>query len=89
VLVVRDTGIGISAELLPRVFDLFTQADTSLGHHQGGLGIGLTLVKTLVELHGGTVQAHSAGLGKGSEFVVCLPLAAGAARLPGVAANGE
>jgi PAS domain S-box-containing protein len=71
---VRDTGIGISAEMLPRVFDLFTQADKSLDRSQGGLGIGLTLVQRLVELHGGTVEAHSAGLGQGSEFVVRLPL---------------
>jgi signal transduction histidine kinase len=72
---VRDTGIGISAEMLPRVFDLFTQADRSLAHSQGGLGIGLSLVRSLVELHGGRVVASSEGLGKGSEFSVYLPLA--------------
>ncbi len=71
---VRDTGIGIGPELLPRVFDLFTQADNSLARSQGGLGIGLTVVKRLVELHGGTVAATSPGPGRGSEFVVCLPL---------------
>jgi PAS domain S-box-containing protein len=71
---VRDTGIGISPEMLPRVFDLFTQADKSLDRAQGGLGIGLTLVQRLVELHGGKVEAHSEGLGQGSEFVVRLPL---------------
>jgi PAS domain S-box-containing protein len=74
VLRVRDTGIGIAPELLPRVFDLFTQADQSLARSHGGLGIGLTLVRRLVELHGGTVEAHSEGRGQGSEFVVRLPL---------------
>jgi signal transduction histidine kinase/ActR/RegA family two-component response regulator len=73
VLRVRDTGIGILPELLPRIFDLFTQADRSADRSQGGLGIGLTLVERLVEMHGGTVQAHSAGLGLGSEFTVRLP----------------
>ncbi len=72
---VRDNGVGMSPELLPRVFDLFTQADRSLDRSQGGMGIGLTLVRTLVELHGGTVTASSEGLGRGSEFVVSLPLA--------------
>ena len=71
---IRDTGIGMSAEMLPRVFDLFTQADRSLAHSQGGLGIGLSLVRSLVELHGGRVMASSEGLGKGSEFSVYLPL---------------
>ena len=74
VLRVQDTGIGISAEMLPRVFDLFAQADQSLDRSQGGLGIGLTLVKRLVELHGGRVEAHSDGLGAGAEFVVRLPV---------------
>jgi CheY-like chemotaxis protein len=72
---VRDTGIGISSELLPRVFDLFTQAETARDRPGGGLGIGLTVVKRLVELHGGTIEAQSAGLGQGSEFVIHLPLA--------------
>jgi two-component system CheB/CheR fusion protein len=75
VLRVRDSGIGISPEMLPRVFDLFTQADRSLAHSQGGLGIGLSLVRSLIELHGGRVVASSEGLGKGSEFSVFLPLA--------------
>ncbi len=75
VIRVRDTGIGIAAEQLPRIFDMFMQADTSLERSAGGLGIGLTLVKSLVELHGGTVQAFSAGAGQGSEFVVRLPIA--------------
>ncbi len=71
---VRDSGIGIALELLPRVFDLFVQGDHTANRAQGGLGIGLTLVKNLVEMHHGTVEAHSAGLGHGSEFVVRLPL---------------
>jgi CheY-like chemotaxis protein len=73
VLRVRDTGLGISPELLPRIFDLFTQAERTLDRSQGGLGIGLSLVQKLVELHGGTVEGRSAGLGQGSEFVVRLP----------------
>ena len=72
---VRDTGAGIPAELLRRVFDLFMQADRTLDRAEGGLGIGLTLVRSLVELHGGTVEALSAGPGQGSEFVVRLPVA--------------
>jgi PAS domain S-box-containing protein len=74
VLRVRDTGVGIAPELLPRIFDLFTQAQRSLDRSQGGLGIGLALVQRLVELHKGRVEAHSS-LGQGSEFVVRLPLA--------------
>jgi signal transduction histidine kinase/DNA-binding response OmpR family regulator len=70
---VRDTGMGISPEMLSRVFDLFTQVDRSLDRSQGGLGIGLTLVRQLVEMHGGTVEAHSDGPNQGSEFVVRLP----------------
>lgn len=76
ILRVRDSGMGIAAELLPRIFDLFTQAERSIDRSQGGLGIGLSLVKRLVELHGGTVTANSAGLGEGSEFIVSMPLAA-------------
>jgi CheY-like chemotaxis protein/nitrogen-specific signal transduction histidine kinase len=74
VLRVRDTGAGIPTEMLVRVFDLFTQVDRSLDRSQGGLGIGLTLVKQLIEMHGGRVRASSAGLGRGSEFVVRLPI---------------
>ncbi len=73
VLRVRDTGVGIAPELLPHIFDLFTQADRTLDRAQGGLGIGLSLVEKLVELHGGKAAAHSAGLGQGSEFIVRLP----------------
>jgi PAS domain S-box-containing protein len=74
VLCVRDTGIGIPPDMLPKVFDLFVQVDHATTKAQGGLGIGLTLVKSLVEMHGGTVEAHSPGPGEGSEFVVRLPL---------------
>ena len=62
---VRDRGIGMSSDLLPHVFDMFVQADRSLERAQGGLGIGLTLVQTLVQMHGGSVRAKSAGLGRG------------------------
>jgi len=75
VVTVKDTGIGIAADQLPRVFELFTQLDGSLVKSQGGLGIGLTLAKRLVEMHGGTVEAKSEGQGKGSEFSVRLPIA--------------
>jgi PAS domain S-box-containing protein len=71
---VRDPGIGISSELLPQIFDLFTQAERSLDRSHGGLGIGLTIVKLLVEMHGGRVKASSEGPGKGSEFEVHLPI---------------
>jgi signal transduction histidine kinase/CheY-like chemotaxis protein len=74
VLRVQDTGTGIPREMLGKVFDLFTQVDRSLDRSQGGLGIGLTLVRRLVEMHGGAVQAFSEGPGRGSEFVVRLPL---------------
>jgi PAS domain S-box-containing protein len=74
VIRVRDNGIGIAADSLPGVFDMFAQVDTSLERSRDGLGIGLTLVRTLVEMHGGTVEVHSDGLGCGSEFVVRLPV---------------
>jgi signal transduction histidine kinase len=73
ILKVRDTGIGIPGEMLPKIFDLFTQLNRSLDRSQGGLGVGLTLVRRLVEMHGGSVQASSAGPDQGSEFVVRLP----------------
>lgn len=75
---VRDDGIGIAAEHLPHLFEMFTQASPALERAQGGLGIGLSLVRGLVEPHGGTVEARSAGIGRGSEFIVCLPVVAGA-----------
>jgi len=71
---VQDNGLGILPEMLPRMFDLFTQEDRSLDRSEGGLGIGLTLVRSLAELHGGTVTASSDGPGKGSEFVVRIPI---------------
>ncbi len=70
---VRDPGVGIDAQLLPLLFDPFLQGDRTLDRAQGGLGVGLTIVKLLVEMHGGSVTAHSAGLGKGSEFRIRLP----------------
>lgn len=75
IVTVRDHGIGIAADMLPHVFTLFTQVERSRHRAQGGLGLGLALVRALVERHGGTVSAHSAGLGEGSEFTVRLPLA--------------
>jgi CheY-like chemotaxis protein/nitrogen-specific signal transduction histidine kinase len=75
VVSVRDNGKGISAEMLPRVFDLFTQAAPNRQYAHGSLGIGLTIVRSLVELHGGSVEARSDGLRRGSEFIVRLPLA--------------
>ncbi len=77
---VSDRGRGIEPEMLPRIFDLFVQGDRSLARSDGGLGIGLTLLRSLVELHHGRVDAHSDGPGKGSQFTVWLPLATGAQR---------
>jgi PAS domain S-box-containing protein len=82
VLRIRDSGIGIAPDVLPRIFDLFVQVDHAAARSQGGLGIGLTLVKNLCEMHGGSVEARSAGLGRGSEFVVRLPLVAQDRRQP-------
>jgi signal transduction histidine kinase len=79
-IVVRDRGIGMAPQTLPTIFDLFSQADVPLARSRGGLGIGLTLVRTLVELHGGSTRAHSEGIGKGSEFEITLPLIAAEAR---------
>lgn len=76
VIRLRDNGIGMSQEQITKIFDMFAQVDNSLGRSQSGLGIGLTLVKALVELHGGTVEAYSDGLGRGSEFTVRIPLLA-------------
>jgi len=84
VLRVRDTGRGITPDLLPRIFDLFTQGDRSLDRSEGGLGIGLTLVENLVRMHSGSIEARSEGAGLGSEFIVRLPIVA---TVP--ASNGE
>ncbi len=74
---VGDTGMGIPADVLPHLFDLFAQSERTLDRSEGGLGIGLTLVRRLTEMHGGSVEAHSEGSGKGSEFVVRLPVVEG------------
>jgi two-component system, chemotaxis family, CheB/CheR fusion protein len=74
---VWDNGIGIDPETLPHVFDFFAQGDQGLDRSQGGLGIGLALVKAVVELHNGSVEARSAGKGRGSEFTLHLPLTNG------------
>ena len=73
VIEIKDTGIGIAPDILPQIFDLFTQADHTLAHSQGGLGIGLTLARQLVEKHGGTITAASGGVDQGSSFTVRLP----------------
>jgi signal transduction histidine kinase len=88
---VTDSGIGIPPAQLPSLFEMFTQGDGALDRAQGGLGIGLGLARSLVELHGGTIEAFSAGLGRGSEFVVRLPVAAEApgAQEPPVAASSD
>jgi CheY-like chemotaxis protein/anti-sigma regulatory factor (Ser/Thr protein kinase) len=80
VLTVRDTGIGLAPDVLPTLFEPFTQVERSLDRTRGGLGLGLTLVKRLVELHDGRVSAASPGLGRGSEFTVRIPLAGPPAR---------
>jgi PAS domain S-box-containing protein len=82
VVVVKDTGIGIAPDSLPTLFEMYSQAPLALERTQGGVGIGLSLAKGLVELHGGTMSARSDGIGKGSEFLVRLPIAVGAA-IPG------
>jgi len=81
-IVVADTGIGIHAEMLSNIFDMFVQGDSSFERPYGGLGIGLTLVKRLVEMHGGTIRAESAGPGKGSSFIVSMPPVAKGSDLP-------
>jgi PAS domain S-box-containing protein len=81
VIAVRDNGMGIEPDLLPRVFDLFSQGDRSIARSEGGLGIGLTVVQKLVEMHGGTVSVVSAGPGRGSEFTIRLPALAKSAEL--------
>jgi PAS domain S-box-containing protein len=82
VIRVKDNGIGIASEMLPRIFEMFVQADKSLSRTHGGLGIGLTLVQNLVAMHGGSVEAKSDGLGSGSEFTVRLPILQASEVLP-------
>jgi CheY-like chemotaxis protein/two-component sensor histidine kinase len=82
VMKVKDTGVGIPTDMLSRIFEMFAQVGRSLERSQGGLGIGLTLVKRLVELHGGSVEAFSEGAGRGSEFVVRLPALADTHQVP-------
>ncbi len=86
-LSVKDDGIGIAPQSLSRIFEMFSQVEGALGRSDGGLGIGLALVKGLVSLHGGSIEAHSAGLGQGSQFTVRLPLPTSGATLP--TASGE
>jgi CheY-like chemotaxis protein len=86
---VRDTGLGISEEMLTRIFEPFTQVESARKRSEGGLGLGLPLVRSLVELHGGTVEAHSQGRGKGSEFIVRLPRLGSVVTLPAVPAKAE
>jgi len=94
---VSDNGIGLAPQMLEQVFGLFFQGKRSVDRIEGGLGIGLALVRNIVELHGGSVEAHSAGLGQGSEFVVCLPVTNSGAALddpaaletPAPAASGQ
>ena len=89
VIRVRDTGIGIAANQRSRIFDMFTQGDTALEREVTGLGIGLTLVKTLTQMHGGTVDVTSAGIGQGSEFIVRLPIMVETATVPPPAMTRE
>ena len=86
VISVRHDGVGIAAEMLPQVFEMFVQVDRS---RAGGLGIGLTLARSLVQLHGGTLEAQSEGLDRGSEFTVRLPLSRARRRTPIRAADDE
>jgi two-component system CheB/CheR fusion protein len=87
VLSVRDTGIGLAPETLERIFDLFAQVDSTLARAGGGLGLGLTVVRRVLELHGGRIEARSSGLGHGSEFIVRLPLLPASQRPPATAAG--
>jgi signal transduction histidine kinase/CheY-like chemotaxis protein len=89
VVTVRDNGVGIPAEMLPQIFDMFTQVDRTLERSQGGLGIGLTLVRRLVEMHRGSVEARSRGEGLGSEFLVRLPTAKSAPSSPSTGGEGN
>jgi signal transduction histidine kinase len=81
-MIVEDTGRGIEPDFLPHVFEKFRQAETSTSRTIGGVGLGLALVRSLVELHGGQARAESDGSGKGARFTITLPLASSAVRLP-------
>src|SRR5690606_8336881 len=81
VLAVRDSGTGIPADMLPRIFDMFTQVEQNRERARGGLGLGLAVARGLVELHGGTIEARSEGSGRGSEFILRLPIASIASQL--------
>ncbi len=85
VISIRDSGVGIRSDMLPRVFEVFAQSDQTASRSQGGLGIGLALAKKLVELHGGNITAQSAGVGKGSEFTVSLPMVEGTCTMDQIA----
>ena len=89
VVSIRDSGIGIAPEALPHVFELFVQAHDGASKTQGGLGIGLTVAKNLIELHGGSIEAQSAGLGTGAEFIARLPLQSSAPNVEGESAAAQ
>jgi two-component system CheB/CheR fusion protein len=89
VLCVRDNGIGLAPAVLERIFDLFTQVDNSLVRSGGGLGLGLAVVRSLLELHGGSIEARSAGLGQGSEFIVRLPVLSAGMQMPRAAVDAQ
>jgi CheY-like chemotaxis protein len=89
VVSVRDSGPGMAPELIPRIFEPFVQGPSTLDRSQGGLGIGLTIVKNVVALHGGTVSAHSAGVGQGSEFVIRVPHIQPRVAPPTAASSGD
>jgi PAS domain S-box-containing protein len=89
VVAIRDNGIGISADMMPRLFEMFSQAQAALGRAEGGLGIGLALVRGIVTLHGGTIEVRSDGPGRGSEFIVRLPVGTPPAESPEIEAAAE
>jgi CheY-like chemotaxis protein len=89
VISVSDTGIGISPERIPAMFELFAQGERSLARSEGGLGLGLTIVRSLVEMHGGRIAAHSDGEGKGTAFIVRLPASEGSESRAAQPAAGE
>jgi len=89
VVAIRDNGIGISADMMPRLFSMFSQAEAALGRAEGGLGVGLSLVRGLVTLHGGSVEARSDGPGTGSEFIVRLPIGTPQTEIPDTEAVAE